>query len=401
VSAISGILDEETWRFKFKNENARSKVATPYKEDMMITRRNILMSGLAGAAASALSKTSWAALPQKAILVLGGTGFLGPAFVEEAIAAGHRVTLFNRGVTNPDLFAGLEKIRGNRSAQKDQENLSGLAQRSWDVVVDVWPQDPFMVESAARMLGPRTNHYLYVSSVAAYDGYPRPDINETAPLSSWNPSKRDYDTDKAESERRLRALLGAKLTVVRPGPIMGERGGSPDLFTWLMRARSGGRHIAPGDGTDAVEFVDVKDVGGFLLLAIHKRLMGAFNLTGRSISFGTFLDRCKAATASNAEFVWVPRAFLSKEGLKTDEELGLYTGNFPLWRPDANVRNLFRISSEKAYQAGWQTRTFAQTAHDCMATFQAVDGPPPNWKDYLQADRELQVLADWTRQSKV
>jgi nucleoside-diphosphate-sugar epimerase len=191
-------------------------------------------------------------------------------------------------------------------------------------------------------------------------------MDETAPLSTWSSSRRDYDHDKAETERRLNALLGSKLTVVRPGPIMGERGGSPDLFTWLMRARSGGRHIAPGDGADAVELADVKDVGGFLILAIHQRLLGTFNLTGRSIPFRTFLDRCKMATASNAEFVWIPRAFLSKEGLKTDEELGLYTGDFPFWRPDADVKNLFRISSYKAYRAGWRTRPFAETAQDCL-----------------------------------
>jgi 2'-hydroxyisoflavone reductase len=40
----------------------------------------------------------------KRILVLGGTFFLGPAFVEAALDDGHTVTFFNRGVTNPELF---------------------------------------------------------------------------------------------------------------------------------------------------------------------------------------------------------------------------------------------------------------------------------------------------------
>src|SRR6266850_4318095 len=38
------------------------------------------------------------------ILILGGTGFLGPAVVEAATARGHTLTLFNRGKTHADLF---------------------------------------------------------------------------------------------------------------------------------------------------------------------------------------------------------------------------------------------------------------------------------------------------------
>ena len=49
------------------------------------------------------------------ILVLGGTRFVGRAFVEEALAAGHEVTLFNRGETNPELFPDVEKVRGDRT----------------------------------------------------------------------------------------------------------------------------------------------------------------------------------------------------------------------------------------------------------------------------------------------
>jgi 2'-hydroxyisoflavone reductase len=106
----------------------------------------------------------------KRILVLGGTFFLGPAFVESAIANGHSVTLFNRGVTNPELFPEVEKLRGYRSAVPDDQNLSALGRRRWDVVVDIWPNDPNLAESAARELADRTEHYIYVSSIGAYDG---------------------------------------------------------------------------------------------------------------------------------------------------------------------------------------------------------------------------------------
>jgi 2'-hydroxyisoflavone reductase len=95
----------------------------------------------------------------KRILVLGGTLFLGPALVEALLAGGHTVTLFNRGVTNPELFPHLEKLRGFRSADTNDQDFSTLAHRHFDVIVDVWPNDPAVVASAAEFLNARTGRY--------------------------------------------------------------------------------------------------------------------------------------------------------------------------------------------------------------------------------------------------
>lgn len=59
------------------------------------------------------------------LLFLGGTGFLGPHQVEYALRRGHRVTLFNRGRTNPHLFPEIEKLRGDRN-----DNLEALKSRN-------------------------------------------------------------------------------------------------------------------------------------------------------------------------------------------------------------------------------------------------------------------------------
>ncbi|NNM31440.1 MAG: NAD-dependent epimerase/dehydratase family protein [Gemmatimonadetes bacterium] len=106
-----------------------------------LTRRGFLgvVPGLAlsGAMAGPGLRTTWGAVPQTApgvslsILVLGGTGFLGPHMIQTALDRGHEVTLFNRGRTNPHLFPDLEKIVGDRGG-----DLSGLAGRTWDVVID-------------------------------------------------------------------------------------------------------------------------------------------------------------------------------------------------------------------------------------------------------------------------
>lgn len=334
------------------------------------------------------------------ILVLGGTQFLGPAIVQAAVAGGHTVTLFNRGITNPDLFPHAEKLKGFRSSDGGDQDFSSLAHRHFDVVIDVWPNDPTTVASAAEFLKDRVGQYLYVSSVAAYDSkeFEKAGIGEDAPLEPWNGPGRKYSRGKAESERRLHAILGEKVTIVRPGPIKGDRDTTPDLLTWLIRARNGGRHIGPGDGNDPVEWVDVKDVARFLMLAIDRSLYGTFNLTGRPMTFREFLDACNAATRSDVQFVWIPQDFLQQHGLETDSSLGLFAGNFPHWRPKGTEPGLYQVSSEKAFRAGWQTRPFQETALDCLTYFHSL-GETLDWSDYLSADKEKQVLDAWEHRS--
>ena len=363
-------------------------------------RREFISRSLTLAAASACSSllpsATCAGFSPKRVLILGGTFFLGPALVEATVAAGHSVTLFNRGVTNPDLFPHLEKLRGFRSSDSSDQDLGALTHRHFDAVIDVWPNDPTTVASAAEFLKDRTRHYLYVSSVAAYDSkeFARAGTTEDAPLEPWNSTARAYNRGKAESERRLhQQITSGRLTIVRPGPIKGRRDDTPDLLTWLLRAQQGGDHVAPGDGNDPVEMVDVKDVARFLVMAIDLSLYGTFNLTGKPMTFRGFLDACKAATRSDANFIWIPRQFLHEHGLEPDSVLHTFSGNFPFWRPAGESQGLYQISSEQAYRAGWRTRTFEETAFDCLNDFYSLhvmDRP-----SYLSPAKEKEVLDAW------
>ena len=65
------------------------------------------------------------------MLIFGGTGFLGPHFVQALQAGGHQITLFNRGKSNPGLFKDLETLIGDRDGK-----LDALKGRDWDVVID-------------------------------------------------------------------------------------------------------------------------------------------------------------------------------------------------------------------------------------------------------------------------
>ena len=88
---------------------------------------------------SGFGAVSFARAPKK-VLVFGGTDFVGPAVVNTLMADGHTVTIFNRGVTKPELFPHVEKLKGFRSADPNDQDLSALARRRFDVAIDVWPE---------------------------------------------------------------------------------------------------------------------------------------------------------------------------------------------------------------------------------------------------------------------
>src|SRR5512147_2288368 len=95
------------------------------------------------------------------ILIIGGTKFLGRHLVNSARARGHEVTLFNRGLTNPDLFRRVEKIRGDR--EKDLDQLKG---RNWDAVIDTSGYLPRIVRMSAEALNGFVEQYVFISSIS-------------------------------------------------------------------------------------------------------------------------------------------------------------------------------------------------------------------------------------------
>ena len=95
--------------------------------------------------------------------MIGGTVFLGRAVVADALARGHAVTIFHRGVHNPDLFPEAEHLLGDRT-----RDLSALHGREWDAVIDTCGFEPEHVGDAAELLADRAGHYGFVSSGSAY-----------------------------------------------------------------------------------------------------------------------------------------------------------------------------------------------------------------------------------------
>jgi len=90
---------------------------------MKLNRRRVL--GLAGSTllASTLSPVFARTKPLR-VLMLGGTGFIGPHFVHALTAGGHQVTLFNRGKRDPDAKQGVEQLLGDRNDNRGEEECA-------------------------------------------------------------------------------------------------------------------------------------------------------------------------------------------------------------------------------------------------------------------------------------
>jgi 2'-hydroxyisoflavone reductase len=359
----------------------------------MFTRRKLLKLGVFTVAASHLPQIFAAKIATKKILILGGTGFLGPPVVERALQRGHTVTLFNRGKSNADLFPGVEKIRGDR----ERGDLAGLTNdRRWDVVIDVWANDPAVVVPMANLLAKRTDYYHFVSSIAAYADYSKVGLDETAPTRTEAPG---YPGNKARSEKALTDLLGNRIGICRPCAIIGPRDDSLSYHYWLSHLAKDQEIVAPGTGDDAfVEYVDVRDVANWIIDCVEKRRAGIYNVCSLPTPFRVFLTESSRGIGGKAKLIWVNGDFLRNE-----QKVGTFY-NMPFWNPDRP--GFDAISSAKARAAGFNTRPLRETARDAWSSYQKTVSPDlvypqkqyeyqHEWEWGISPKRERDILAAW------
>src|ERR1700733_12890131 len=141
----------------------------------MTTRRQLLQLGACLAANSVLPEAIAADSQPKTLLILGGTGFIGPHLTQEALRLNWKVTHFNRGKRAADGVPGVETLTGDRKGQ-----LDSLKGRKWDVVIDDTGYIPKYVKMSAELLAPNVGYCLYISSISAYASFPNPN-NEHSP----------------------------------------------------------------------------------------------------------------------------------------------------------------------------------------------------------------------------
>jgi 2'-hydroxyisoflavone reductase len=331
------------------------------------------------------------------VLVLGGTGFIGPHQINSLLDRGHEVTMFNRGRSAPDMFPEVERLIGDRNG--DYESLKG---RQWDVVIDNSTSRPDWVTMAGEALQDSVGYYYYVSSRSAYRDHSAVPMTSAHPAATYESAGVDrataditrlpYGLAKAESEREVMRLFPDRYGIFRPGLIIGP-GDRTDRFTyWPVRIHRGGEVLAPGDGTDPVQIIDVRDLGDFMAHCSGEGHTGIFNLVGPATPrpMAELLYGIRAVTTAETTFTWVPMDFLMERDVMPYREM-------PVWRPPTPGSEgfaRFDLSNEVAH--GLTFRSLADTA---MATLEFHFSRPAELQDPLRsgltAEREAQVLKEW------
>lgn len=311
------------------------------------------------------------------ILLFGGTRFLGRAIAEVALARGHSLTLFHRGLSNASLFPEAEHVLGNRDTE-----LRLLAGRAFDAVIDTCAFEVPAVRTAARAVA--CNHYLFVSSISVYASPAQ--LSEDAPVQSAENAETaalafdNYGALKAACERALEEELPGRVLSVRAGKIDGPHDVDERFRYWLTRIADGGEVLAPGDPAAIVQTIDVRDLAAWIVLCAENGTRGVMNATGAPMTMRTFLETIREVVGGNARFTWVPDEVLIADRVMPYSEM-------PYWLPSKAGAAV--VPTERATHAGLVTRPFADTVRDTWAWMQR------SWDDeaHVRAQRRLKVPA--------
>ncbi len=345
----------------------------------------LLATGLPlGAAAATLRAAQPAPSRKLRILILGGTGFIGPAMAELAVARGHHVTLFNRGRRekyvgstdgtehlygnrDPNLYAQTKVVDGKEiDDESSAKGLSELEGKKWDAVIDNSGYVPRIVKASAELLATNVGQYLFISTLSVYADNSKPGLDESDALATIeDPTNeevaKNYGALKALCEQAAEKAMPGRVTIVRPGYIVGPRD-TTDRFTyWPVRTSRGGEVLVPGNPDDAVQFIDVRDLADFTLRCVENKILGTFNATGpeRKLPVSEMLAACIAASKktggkADAKFTHIPYDWLAANGCPP--------GALPILLPaEGEYAGFHGRSVAKAVAAGMKYRSCEET----------------------------------------
>ena len=321
-------------------------------------------------------------------LVLGGTVFLGRHIVDALVAGGHEVTLFNRGQSNPGLFPQLETILGDRT-----KDLSPLADRRWDAVIDVAAYFPRVVRDSATLID--AGHYTFISTISVFADFNKHGIDEDGPLAGVDDPEREdlgdnrYGGLKALCEEEaVRAHEGAAL-IIRPGLIVGPHDPTDRFTYWPARVALGGEVLAPEGPRVPVQVIDARDLASWTVRLVERQAAGVFNATGPAgpLTLGEVLGAATATSHSGATITYADEAFLVGEGVTPWAEMPLWVGS------DPSMAGFAAVNVSRAITAGLTFRPIAETVRDTLAWHRSR--PPGPLRAGLTGEREAALLAKW------
>jgi 2'-hydroxyisoflavone reductase len=365
-----------------------------------ISRRDFLRAGATvGAAAATTSLGACARTAQSMVtqagrstldvLVLGGTGFIGPHLVRYAVSRGHRVTIFTRGRHDAELPDAVVRLQGDRNGQ-----LDSLKGKRWDVVIDDSATNPSWVAQSTDLLAPAVGAYLFTSSTGVYYPYLERGIDESRPVRYEVQDPKNlsetFGVAKSQCERQVFKVFGDRGIVVRPTYIVGP-GDTTDRFPyWPVRLSQGGEVLAPGHADDPMQIIDVRDLAEFMIRLLETGRRGVYNVAGPSetLTARRFYDAAATAIGANVRYTYVDDYdFLAAHGIDEAIPWALLRGN---------DYGMMSVKNQKAIAAGLTFRPLADTVRDTLAWWPTVpEARRAKPRFTIPAETEAKALADW------
>jgi 2'-hydroxyisoflavone reductase len=317
------------------------------------------------------------------LLLLGGPRFLGRAIADAAVERGHELTFLNRGKTKPDLYPDVERLVGDRA-----EDISALAGREWDAVVDTSGYLPRDVRASTEALA-SSGFYCFVSSVSVYADFSRP-LDEQSPVAQLGDLPDDEITEetygplKALCEDAVLAVFDEQAAIVRPGLIVGPHDPTGRFTYWPHRVARGGEVLAPAPPDAPTQIVDVRDLGDWIVALCERRVGGVFNAAHPGVPMAELLDTCRAVANADATITWVDPGFL------VEHEVGQWM-ELPLWIDNADPEAAYfdRVDVGRAIAAGLAFRPLAETVRGTLEDAETTDAAG------LTPEREAELLEAW------
>jgi 2'-hydroxyisoflavone reductase len=347
------------------------------------------------------------------LLLIGGPSFIGLHTIRYALAAGHDVTMFNRGRTNPDAFPEVERLRGDRTSDEDLQVLRG---RTFDAVVDTCGFDNRVVQKTLDVLDGNVGHYTFISSVSVYADYSAPrqeddelerlEADPDVPLERAYGGSAHYGPLKVLCEQAVERAFPGRSVKIRltlgAGP--DDHGRSTHRMAyWAQRVRDHDSVLVPGPASRLVNFIDVRDMTEFIVRQAERGGSGPFNLAAPALPIVDFLTLFKGIYDTDAELVFADPEWLLEQGVRPNTEL-------PWWIPGEGHDYHFAVDGNKAIAEGLRLRPLGETirdsvewadAHPALADGVPIDaqagsasGPRPA---FLSRERELELIEAWRR----
>jgi 2'-hydroxyisoflavone reductase len=212
------------------------------------------------------------------ILILGGTSYVGRYIVSECIKRKHDISIFNRNVTNNNIFPDVPRFQGDRLTN----DYSSLLYEQFDVVIDTWYGEPSFCKTSIDFFKNNIHLYVYISSCSVYDIPSNLYSNYNTNQSNFGINfykgneygYKQYCINKLKCEREIYTDNEDKVLILRPGIILGE-------YDNTNRFDYKSKHEAYWKNTNkkVKDFITVEYFASHVINSIEKNKRGVYEIS--------------------------------------------------------------------------------------------------------------------------